>query len=308
VVETIAGALKLPYVAIELNDDYGRLGGAETGKPIGEAVMLPLRYQTETVGNLLVSPRSPGESFDVRERALLADLAAQTGAMAFSVRLTAALQRSREKLVQAREEERRRIRRDLHDGLGPTLASQTFTMDAILDSLEADPQEAARLLRGLKFQNQKTVAEIRRLVYELRPPALDELGLCGALQAHAVQLNRAENLQIRITARPNPLPALPAAVEVAAYRIALEAITNVVRHAHARCCEVHLNVIGTGHSRLEVEVSDDGKGLSGEEHPGVGLISMRERAEELGGSFRMTQGTNRGACVMAVLPISAVAD
>jgi len=311
VVDTIAATLKLPYVDIELSDREGSLGGAATGKMIGDTVELPLRYQNETVGYLVVSPRSPGESFTDREERLLADMAAQTGAMAYSVRLMAALQRSaaalqgsREKLVLAREEERRRIRRDLHDGLGPTLASQTFTLDAILDILEADPQEAARLLQGLKSQNQETVAEIRRLVYELRPPALDELGLLGALQAHVAQLNTPQALHTSITAKPDPLPPLTAAVEVAAYRIALEAITNVVRHAEARSCEVCLAVAGNGRSHLLIEVNDDGKGLPPGIQPGVGLNSMRERAEELGGSCRIAAGDHGGTRVTAVLPIS----
>jgi len=304
VVETIASSLKLPYVAIELASGQGRLEGAATGEAVAETVELPLRYQNELVGYLVVSPRSPGESFTRREKQLLADMAAQTGAMAYSMRLTAALQRSREKLVLAREEERRRIRRDLHDGLGPTLASQTFVLDAILDLLETDPQEAARLVRGLKSQNQETVAEIRRLVYELRPPALDELGLYGALEAHVAQLNSSQDLQIQIMTQPDPLPPLSAAVEVAAYRIALEGVTNVVRHAGARRCDVCLEITGSDQRQLRLGISDDGRGLPPSYHPGVGLNSMRERAEELGGSCRIVAGKNGGTQVTAVLPIS----
>ncbi len=302
VVETIASTLKLPYVAIELADEQGRMGGASTGKAVAESTELPLRYQNETVGYLVVSPRSPGETFTEREQRLLADMAAQTGSVAYSVRLTAALQRSREKLVLTREEERRRIRRDLHDGLGPTLASQTFALDAILDLIETDPQEAARLVQGLKSQNQETVADIRRLVYELRPPALDELGLVGALQAHVAQLNTPQALQVRIIAQPDPLPALSAAVEVAAYRITVEAITNVVRHARARRCEVCLQVELNDRLYLYIEVSDDGIGMQSEHHPGVGLHSMRERAEELSGSF-VEKNLAKGTRVSARLPL-----
>lgn len=303
VVETIAATLKLPYVAIELVGNQGRLGGAATGKAVADTVELPLRYQNELVGYLVVSPRSPGESFTGREQQLLADMAAQTGVMAYSVRLTAALQRSREKLVLTREEERRRIRRDLHDGLGPTLASQTFTMDAILDLLETEPQEAARLVRGLKAKNQETVAEIRRLVYELRPPALDELGLLCALEAHVGQLASPQGVQIRVSARPDPLPRLPAAVEVAAYRIALEGLTNVMRHAEARQCQVLLTVMEASRPQLSIEITDDGAGLPAEYHAGVGLSSMRERAEELGGSL-VVQNLARGAQVTARLPLT----
>lgn len=303
VVETVADTLKLPYVAIELADGQGRLGGALSGKAVAETLELPLRYQNETVGYLVVCPRSPGESFTERERQLLVDMVAQTGATAYSVRVTAALQRSREKLVLTREEERRRIRRDLHDGLGTTLASQTFAIDAVLDLLDTDPEEAAGLLRRLKAQNRETVAEIRRLVYELRPPALDELGLVGALQTQAAQLSDGVALQIRITADPEPLPKLSAAVDVAAYRIALEAMTNVVRHAQAENCGVNVTLVEDGRSHLQIAVVDDGIGLPRDLHSGVGLRSMRERAEELGGSLAVV-AEKKGARVTAVLPLA----
>ena len=303
VVETVADTLKLPYVAIELVDRQGRLEGATTGEAVAETVELPLRYQNENVGYLIVSPRSPGESFTGRERQLLADMAAQTGAMAYSVRITAALQRSREKLVLAREEERRRIRRDLHDELGPTLASQTFAIDAILENVETNPEEASRLLRGLKAQNQETVAEIRRLVYELRPPTLDELGLIGSLQAQVAKLSDGENFRIRIAADPNPLPSLSAAVEVAAYRTVLEAMTNVVRHAKAERCEVMVQMVENSRSYLQIDVVDDGVGLPPDLRPGVGLRSMRERAEELGGHCEVVAGEDGGTRLTAVLPL-----
>ena len=131
--QTIAAALKLPYVAIELVEQEAQIGQAAVGEPLGTLVELPLRYQNERVGRLLVSPRSPGEDFTAQEQQLFADIAAQTGPVASAMRLGLALQRSREKLVLACEEERRRIRRDLHDGLGPTLAGQTLKLDSVLD-------------------------------------------------------------------------------------------------------------------------------------------------------------------------------
>ena len=304
IVETIAATLKLPFVAIQLADEQGQLGGAATGSAVAETIELPLRYQNETVGFLAASPRSPGESFTRHEQKLLADMAAQAGAVAYSVRLTAALQRSREKLVLAREEERRRIRRDLHDELGPTLASQTFALDTALDTLESDPQSAAKLLKRLKRQNQETVADIRRLVYELRPPALDELGLVGTLQAHIAQLDGRSVPDMSISVIPDPLPQLSAAVEVAAYRITLEAINNVVRHAQASRCSVQLRLLENDHSQLRIRVTDDGVGLPLQPNFGVGIHSMRERAEELGGSFVLVRREQRTE-LMAVLPIAA---
>jgi signal transduction histidine kinase len=302
-VETIAITLKLPYVAIELAGEKGRLNGAVTGTAVAQTVDLPLHYQNETVGYLVASPRSPGESFTEREQQLLTDIARQAGAVAYSVRLTAALQQSREKMVLAREEERRRIRRDLHDELGPTLASQTFTLDTALELLETNPDAAARLLQTLKSQNQETVADIRRLVYELRPPALDELGVIGALEVQANRLAMGGSLHIQIISEPHPLPILPAAVEVAAYRIALEAMTNVARHARAGHCNISFRLEENGRQNLHIAVTDDGIGLLSQVETGVGLHSMRERAEELGGSFETYSGKNDGTRVTAVLPL-----
>lgn len=303
VTATITQTLKLPYAAIELAANDERQPAASSGER-GTAVLQewPLRYQGEIVGWLQAAPRSPGEPFTAKERQLLADIAAQAGAAAYSLRLTNALQKSREKLVLTREEERRRIRRDLHDELGPTLASQTFAIDAVLDLLESNPTEAARLLRGLKAQNQETVTEIRRLVYALRPPTLDELGLVGALQAHAAQMNKPAHLHIQITATPEPLPPLSAAVEVAAYRIALEAMTNVVRHAQAHRCDLLLQMVSDHSPHLHMAISDDGVGLPPAIHSGVGIRSMRERAEELGGSLALENGV-KGVRVTAVLPL-----
>jgi signal transduction histidine kinase len=307
IVETIAATLKMPYAAIELLEQEAQIGRASVGEPVAEIVELPLRYQKETVGRLLVSPRAPGEKFTAKELQLLADIAAQTGAVASTTRLTLALQRSREKLVLAREEERRRIRRDLHDGLGPTLASQTLKLDTVLDLLaENDSQTAGQHVTQLKRQTQQMVADIRRLVYELRPPALDELGLLEALRAHVAQMSGTSGgLRISIEATPEPLPALPAAIEVAAYRIALEGVTNVIRHAQARDCRIRFVVAeDEPPSRLVLTVSDDGLGVPAKFQSGVGLISMRERAEELGGTCEVSLNQRGGTRITAQLPFS----
>jgi signal transduction histidine kinase len=307
IVETIAATLKLPYAAIELLEQAEQIGQAAVGEPVAEIVELPLRYQKESVGRLLVSPRAPGETFTAKEQKLLADIAAQTGPVASATRLTLALQRSREKLVLAREEERRRIRRDLHDGLGPTLASQTLKLDTVLDLLAADPDAAGQQVKQLKQQTQHMVADIRRLVYELRPPALDELGLLEALRAHVAQMSSANGgLRISIEASPEPLPPLSAAIEVAAYRIALEGVTNVIHHAQAhRCCVRFAITEGQPLPSLVIIVTDDGRGLPAKFQSGVGLTSMRERAEELGGHCEVTSNGLGGTQVTARLPFSA---
>src|SRR3712207_5288153 len=185
VVETVAGALKLPYAAIAMRREDGFEGAAAHGSPTGEETAVPLNYAGETVGQLLLSPRTPGEKFTPADRRLLEDLARQAEVAVQAVKLTADLQRSRERLVSAREEERRRLRRDLHDGLGPTLATLAFGLDGARSLLTQNPQNADALLAELKAQTQATVADVRRLVYDLRPPTLDDLGLVPAIREQA---------------------------------------------------------------------------------------------------------------------------
>jgi len=312
IVETVAQALRLPFVAIALQQDGELVIAAEVGVGswelgVGAAAyphpptpisQLPLVYQGEPVGQLILAPRAAGESFSPADRRLLDDLARQAGVAAHAVRLTSDLLRSRERLVSAREEERRRLRRDLHDGLGPQLASVTLKLDAARNLLDHNPAAVGTLLADLKTQTQAAIADIRRLVYDLRPPALDDLGLVSALREQIGQY-RYHQLSITIDA-PDELPPLPAAVEVAAYRIAQEAITNVVRHADARNCIVSLGV-GNG---LCLDIRDDGRGLPADRRTGVGLSSMRERATELGGHCEIGPAPGGGTCVLAWLPLS----
>jgi signal transduction histidine kinase len=299
IVETVAGALKLPYAAITLRDADADRVAAAFGLPTANTVVLPLAHQHELIGHLHVAQRSANEPFTPAEQRLLGDIARQIGVAAHNVRLTADLQRSRERLVTTREEERRRLRRDLHDGLGPTLASQSYKLDAVLDLMDSDPATARKLILDLKSQAQTTLADIRRLVYELRPPALDELGLVAALQAQFT--DSANGLRISVESPPDGLPPLSAAVEVAAYRIAMEAVNNATRHARARHCVIRF---GAKADELTVEITDDGTGLQGGMRAGVGLTSMRERAAELGGQCVIDSSPKRGTRVCAILPLA----
>jgi signal transduction histidine kinase len=217
------------------------------------------------------------------------------GIAAHAARLTADLQRSRERLVSTREEERRRLRRDLHDGLGPQLATFTLKLDAARNLLASEPEAASSLLLELKTQTQDTIFGIRRLAYELRPPALDELGLTSALREQATAYGPAFSVEAH-----EELPPLPAAVEVAAYRIAVEAMTNTARHARARVCRVR---IAPSDRELEVEITDDGVGLPDGCRAGVGLSSMRERAAEIGGTCEIESMPGGGTRVLARLPL-----
>ena len=298
IVETIAGALKLPYSAIEIRRDGGFETAAEYGAPSGDTVVKSLAHQGEPVGRLVLAPRGPGEELSTQDEKLLKDLSRQAGAAAHAVRLAADLQRSRARLVTAREDERRRLRRDLHDGLGPRLAAQTLKAGSARMLYARDPAAADALLSGLEADMESAIAEVRRLVYDLRPPALDELGLAGAVREAAAQYET-KGLRIPIDAS-GKLSDLPAAVEVAAYRIVMEALTNVVRHAGARRCDVRLSWEGDA---LEVEVSDDGVGLPAAQPAGVGFHSMRERAEELGGTCRIGPSPAGGVRVLARLPV-----
>lgn len=297
IVETIAHTLKLPYCAITYGDaDSAK--AAVFGSPSSSVIRLPLSYHGQLVGELHVAQRAPDESFADTELRLLEDIAAQTGVAVHNVRLTADLQRSREQLVSTREEERRRLRRDLYDGLGPKLAGQVLILEAIRDSLRAQPESRA-LVEHLIADSQTVVSEVRQLVHGLRPPALDEYGLVGAVRAYAAQCE-AGGLRVRVSA-PGTVSPLPAAVEVAAYRIAQESLTNVVRHSQAKNCVVTLTMMDRN---LKLEISDDGVGLPPQRKPGVGLASMRERAEEIGGRCVVENGEHGGARVTAQLPVS----
>ncbi|MCK4901420.1 MAG: GAF domain-containing sensor histidine kinase, partial [Anaerolineales bacterium] len=308
IVDTVGQALKLPFVAIEVNNGQTTKVVAEFGDESESSECLPLIHQSKTVGQLLFARRSPNESFSEAEYKLLRNIARQTGAAVHAVKLTADLRRSRQQLVTAREEERRRLRRDLHDGLGPVLASQGLKMAAASKLLDTDPQKARQMLENLAAQNEATVAEIRRLVYNLRPAALDELGLVGAVRDYTVELNgdlgHANRLQVNVQEPENGLPSLPAAIEVAAFRIATESLTNVSRHSQARRCLVSFRIDSNQAGQtLRLEIGDDGLGLPQECKPSVGLSSMRERAEEVGGSFQIESTPHQGTRVIAHLPL-----
>jgi signal transduction histidine kinase len=292
ITETVSRTLKLPYVAIELGDEITSFGIQKN-----EITRLPLKYQGQTTGYLLVGGRSPGEAFSFSDLQLLENIAHQAGAAAHSVKLMADLRHSRQNLVTTREEERRRLRRDLHDGLGPTLASLTLRLDTTRNLLKDNPEKAEIQLDELKKQTQETIQDIRGLVYDLRPPALDELGLIGAIQNFIE--SRASSQPKSTLEIPLDLPELPAAFEVALYRIALEGITNVFRHADANSAVIRISYTN---ANLILEIIDDGIGLSKTVSHGVGLTSMGERADELGGSFTLIPKA-KGTHIRVHLPL-----
>lgn len=300
-VETIAQTLKLPYVAITTGQGNAQQTTVSHGKPTANARSFRLIYQGATIGQLLAAPRSPSENFTPAEEQLLQNVARQAGTAVHALQLTADLQHTRQQVVTSREEERRRLRRDLHDGLGPTLAAQLLKIGSARALLADQPEVADQLLAEMETDIEGTLAEVRRIVYDLRPPALDQWGLAGALRAFA-ETCESEGLTVRVEAPPT-LPPLPAAVEVAAYHIGREALTNVVRHAQARRCTLRLWPEEGANTHLRLTVQDDGRGIAGDTRAGVGLTAMRERAEELGGALTVHGTPGQGTQVTALLPL-----
>src|SRR5215212_7331981 len=274
----------------------------------GVSLIAPLTHQGELVGALCLAPRSPGEGFSAADRRLLRDLASQSGAAVHEVQLTGALrssledlQRSRERLVEAQEEERRRIQRDLHDGLGPVLASMRLRLEACLDLAERTAVPLSGDLERLYELVGQATGDIRRLVYDLRPPVLDQLGLVPAISQHCERFERESGIKTEL-ATASEL-AVPAAAEVTVLRVVQEALVNVHKHAQASRVEVRLERQGEW---LLVRVTDDGKGFlhsaNGGAGVGTGLLSMRERAELLGGTLNVENRPEGGTDLLARIP------
>jgi two-component system NarL family sensor kinase len=295
-VDAIAQALRVPYVAVTLAG--AARPAASWGTRRGEPVAVDLVHQGELVGTLQVGQRSDTEPLSAADVRLLEDVARQVAVAAHAVRLADDLQQSRERLVLAREEERRRLRRDLHDGIGSALAGLALHAGNARKALPDDPDQAQRWVLPLEEGIRAAVDDVRRIVDDLRPPALDELGLGGALRQRAAATYPGAQVVDRINGTP-----LPAAVEVAAYRIATEALANVARHTHAEHVTVDLTVADQP-ATLNVEVTDDGPGLPDQISAGVGLRSMRERAAEVGGRCDIGTSSGGGAVVRATLPLA----
>ena len=202
-------------------------------------------------------------------------------------------------LVNTREQERRRLCRELHDGLGPTLAGLALSLGTA-QALSAGQPDLHELLGRLTAETQRAVTDLRRIVYGLRPSALDELGLAGALRDQAERFRcQAPTLAISLDAPVKSLANLPPVVEMACYRIVTEALANVARHAHATRCAVRIHL----DQGVHVDVRDNGAGLPAHWRAGVGIASMRERVSELGGEMVIEPSRPHGTRVAARLPV-----
>jgi signal transduction histidine kinase len=287
----VRASLHLPYTA--LRDVTGHCLGT-SGSPTGSIVHVDLGGEL----TLDVGLRAGEKHLAPRDSRVL-DMISGPLQVAVNASIAARdLQASRERLVTAREEERRRLRRDLHDGLGTLLTGIVLTADAASNTSAADPEESTRLLATVRSELRHAVTEIHRLVDDLAPLAVQELGLAAALSARADQTTaRADGHPLRVEVHTDLPQPLPEALEVAAYRIATEALTNVIRHACASRATIRVQ---EREGMLEVEVTDDGHGHHWGN--GVGTLSMRERAEELGGTCQRGPGPD-GGLVRALIPI-----
>ncbi len=282
----IAKALHLPWVEVEL-DATGSSGQPGTGSAITE---VPVCYRGETYGAIRVAERRPGSGLSPSDTDLLHELADQLALRIAAERAVRRIAESRTEIAAAREEERVRIRHDLHDGLAPSLASVQLQLKALQRGLpggDVRREVVTELIDSLRHAS----ADLRRLVYDLRPPLLDEEGLRGALEQQFVAITEPT---VRVHVRDGELPA---AVEVAVLRIASEAVMNAVKHARASAIEV---AVEPAELAVRLTITDDGIGLAPTAIPGVGLSSMRQRAEELGGTLRV-ESAGSGTRVLATI-------
>ena len=294
VLETVAAAVRSPGVSVVAPD--GRTLG-ETGV-LAQGVSMKLTVSGQSVGTVQVADRTPGSSFGPADRQLLDLLAQQLAVVVHALQLAAALQAERDRVIAATAAERDRLRRDLHDGLGPSLTGVGLGLVAAHDALEADDRASAtRMVERVRTEIVASVAEVRRIIDDLRPASLEEAGLATALGRQAL----AAGVPVRIEMAG--LPPLRPDVETAAYRIATEALANVGKHAKATNASVDLRA---EEGNLVMTVADDGHGLSaardGTNETGVGLTSMRHRAEILGGQMHVISGS-QGTTVTVSLPM-----
>ena len=288
-VDGLRESLRLPYVAYESESLT-----LTSGTPTHGSRVVPVQALGAGVGHLHVGLRTPRERWTEHEENAVAEVAARAGTLAYAAELVGDVARSRGRIVAAREEERRRLRADLHDGVAPALAGTALQLDSLARRLRPVDEELAERALRLRDGLRAGVGELRAVVHGLRPPVLDQLGLAGAVRQLV-----AGHEQPRTSVRVGELAPPHAAVEVAAYAIAAEGFGNALRHSVASRVEVSLEDVGDD---LVVTVSDNGVGMPSKVTAGVGMRSMQERAAEVGGRVVVTATPGGGTTVTAYLP------
>jgi signal transduction histidine kinase len=288
-VEGLVEALRLPYAAFAGGDV-----AVSSGAPLHGSRVVTVTALGESVGELHVGLRHPHERWTAEQEAAVEEVASRAGTLAYAARLVTDVARSRGRIVAAREEERRRLRADLHDGVAPALAGTALQLESLSRRLaDAGQPELSRRALDLRDGLRATVGELRALVHGLRPPVLDQRGLAGALRQLATGHDVCE---VEVGDLPQP----HAALEVAAYAIAAEALGNALKHSAAsRVVLAAAEVEGA----IVVSVSDNGVGIPAGPRAGVGMVSMRERAVEVGGRLDLRETPGGGTTVVAVLPL-----
>lgn len=298
-VEALAETLRLSYVAAVVDVDGQRTVAAAVGTENSAAALFVVRHAGVEMGELRAARR--GEALNHQDERMLSAAAAQLGMVLHAATLATELQHARERLVSSREDERRRLRRELHDGVGPTLAGIALGLESAQRAVTTNPARATALIAEIRSDVTDLVSDVRGVVDGLRPPMLDEVGLVAALTELGLAFGSRADCTVEV--RAENLPRLSAAVEVAAYLIGAEAMTNVFKHAAASRCEVTLREEA---GLLLLDITDDGSGGAAPRDGGTGLPSIAERAAELGGELDV-RSTGSGTRVRARFPLAPVA-
>ena len=297
ITRTVAEAFRSPSVSLALHRGLQIETVSVTGTEQEGPLVLPLVYRGELLGEMRVGTRTPGEPYGRVDRALLDQLANETSALVYALRRDSELQSTRRQALETVAEERARLGRDLHDGVAPLLAGAGLTAEALRKGMTpgtVDDRDAERLAARLR----NAATEIRRLAHDLQPAPVADRGLEAALADYIATLNAPEMPTIQL--RAEIAAPVAAVVEQGAYLVVLEAVNNVVRHAHAEHCEVTVTLTS---GELDVKVADDGVGLSRPYVSGIGITSMRSRVQALGGVFDLGAAPNGGTLLQARIPV-----
>ena len=298
ITETVAEAVRAPGVSLALHQASEIDVVAGTGDEPNNPFVLPLLHRGERLGELRVAPRTPGEPYGRDDRALLDQLASQAAALVYGQRRDTDIATLRSEAIEALVEQRVALGRDLHDGLAPLLAGAGLTADALRRGMAPgtpDAADAARLATRLRT----AASEVRRIAHDLQP-AQDTPHLTAVIMDYVAAVRGPGSPDFTVELGEDGDADLPATTELGLSRVALEAITNVVRHAHARSGEISLR---RREHEFELVVTDDGVGIAQPYVSGIGITSMRSRVQALGGTFELTPRSGGGTILRARVPV-----